>query len=262
LAKTPEEKQNQFCPGDFILFKPKTVASKLTCQYPGPYEVVAQYKNDITCRHCTQGKVSVLHVENVKLFIGNREQALAAAQLDFDQYVIQSIIAYKGSIDKRSGMSFKIIFGDGDIRWVPFSADIFATIQYEDYCNSLPFLKPLTKILKDVPAYIQEIKRQRITKASPDTTCFVDIRHWGADWAYALELPDFDHTRYVVEGVYKRFTNKEKKSITVRFPVFKLTLTVDNYWVTSHGLMVAPPDGAVVIDLDFVAQFPQVLLSE
>jgi hypothetical protein len=123
LAKTPEEKQNQFCPGDFILFKPKTVESKLTCQYSGPYEVISQYKNDITCRHCAQGTAPILHVENVKLFIGTREQAFAAAQRDCDQYRINKIIAFKGSIDQRTGLTFKIVFEDGDIRWVPYSRD-------------------------------------------------------------------------------------------------------------------------------------------
>jgi hypothetical protein len=258
LAQTSETLQNKYCAGDFILFLPDEKEVKLS-KYKGPYEVHAQYKNDITCKHLVQGTVHVFHVDKVKIFFGDREKAFAAAQLDHDQYVMTRFMAFKGSPDKRTTMEFKIEFVDGTITWLPWSEDIYSTILYEEYCNSITFLKPLTMRLEKAVIYIRELKSKAISTVVPSDVCFVDIRFWGSDWAYALELPDFDSTQYLVQAVYKRFVSTSKKTIVVNFPLFKQSLTVDNYWVTAYGSIRALPVASQLVDLTLARSFPKVL---
>ena len=65
--------QNIFQEGDLLLYDLRGpdkdfLPSKLTTPYKGPYVVISQYKNDITCRHANIGTVQVFHVDRVKPF--------------------------------------------------------------------------------------------------------------------------------------------------------------------------------------------------
>jgi len=57
---TPEELQNCYQPGDFVLFQrdpnvPRP--TKLSSPYTGPFEVIQQRKNDVECRHLVMGNI-------------------------------------------------------------------------------------------------------------------------------------------------------------------------------------------------------------
>ena len=87
---TPEDIQNCYQPGDFVLFqRDPTVPrpTKLASPYTGPFEVIQQRKNDVECRYLVMGNIRVLHVTRLKLFVGTREEAYKAALLDADQFV-------------------------------------------------------------------------------------------------------------------------------------------------------------------------------
>ena len=60
-------RQNKYQPGDFVLFQRNPLApapSKLSLRYMGPYEVLSQDKNDVTCRHLCIKSVHTFHVES------------------------------------------------------------------------------------------------------------------------------------------------------------------------------------------------------
>ena len=62
---TPDETQNRYQPGDFVLFqRDPTVPrpTKLASPYTGSFEVIQQTKNDVECRHLVMGNIRVLHV--------------------------------------------------------------------------------------------------------------------------------------------------------------------------------------------------------
>ena len=106
---TPDETQNRYQPGDFVLFqRDPTVPrpTKLASPYTGPFEVIQQTKNDVECRHLVMGNIRVLHVTRLKLFAGSREEAYKAALLDADQFVIRKIHYRRGNPEKRSEMFF------------------------------------------------------------------------------------------------------------------------------------------------------------
>ena len=63
--------------------------SKLSSPFLGPYEVIQHVKNDVECRNLVQGNVQFFHVDRLKLFVGDREEALDLARKDHDQYVVK-----------------------------------------------------------------------------------------------------------------------------------------------------------------------------
>ncbi len=88
------EMQNVFQEGDLILYDLKGpnkdfLPSKLTTPYKGPYVVLSQYKNDVTCKHANVGTVQVFHIDRIKPFYGSLEEATALAQVDYQQFDYQ-----------------------------------------------------------------------------------------------------------------------------------------------------------------------------
>jgi len=60
LAATPEETQNVFQPGDFVLFRlnpDNPLPTKLSSPFLGPYKVIQQRKNDVECQHLVMGTI-------------------------------------------------------------------------------------------------------------------------------------------------------------------------------------------------------------
>ena len=128
---TPEEFQNKYQAGDFVLFQrdpnvPRP--TKLSSPYTGPYEVIQQRKNDVECRHVVMGNIKVLHVTRLKLFTGSREEAYQAALLDADQFVIRKIHYWRGNPEKRSEMFFWVEFDDGDKRCSCLTSKLFESM--------------------------------------------------------------------------------------------------------------------------------------
>ena len=97
LAVTPPENQNVYSPGDFVLYKIPYRPAKLTAQFLGPYEVLDQHKNDVTCKHLATHTTKIFHTDHIHIFIGTKEAAMEAALRDFDQHVIHRIITFTGA---------------------------------------------------------------------------------------------------------------------------------------------------------------------
>ena len=90
---------------------------KLMPRLLGPYEVIRQYKNDVTVTHMASQEQMVYNVEELSLFVGSREQAELAALLDNDVYYINKILAHRGMPSHRTSMEFLIHWADGQISW-------------------------------------------------------------------------------------------------------------------------------------------------
>jgi hypothetical protein len=65
-SSTPSNSHNVFQPGDYVLWNPLETpysfrSSKLSPKLLGPYEVIQQIKNDISCRQVVTNIISKLH---------------------------------------------------------------------------------------------------------------------------------------------------------------------------------------------------------
>lgn len=267
-ASTPEGKQNLFQEGDLVLFDSLAAAedsrkSKLSPRYIGPYEVCKQTRNDVEAKHVTRGNIEKFHVEKLKLFTGTLEEAKRVAQLDGNQYLVRRIITYSGDPGVRSSVDFQTEFEDGSILWLPFSQDLFDTREYVRFCQSRPELAQMASILKVSNQLRREILTRAISRVKPNDRVYVNLRWFGHTWYQRLNIPEKFHTDYWIEGKYGRFLDKQKKRITIYYPVFEETHHVDNLFVEEYGANLTLPEAtesiaSVLVDKEFLMNFPQI----
>lgn len=257
--------QNQYQPGDLVLYQrsPGTpLPSKLTLRFAGPYEVIAQDKNDVQCRHLCVKTVHTFHVERLKIFTGGREEAERVALLDHDQYAVDKILYYRGNPEIRTTMEFFIRYADGDERWVTWSKDLFDSIPYEDFCRAHPPLFPLLYTTKEAARRIAEIKNSDITEVAPGDAVYVDLRaRGGATWYNSIGLPDSARITYVLPCAYVRWAHRQaRRKIVIRCDITNEEWTVDHYFVRCYGTCRAvAPENMVVITAQLCVQYPLIL---
>ena len=77
----------------------------------------------------------------------------------------------------------------------------------------------------------------------------------------SLNLPQCDHTDYVVEFRYKGWIkNNSKLKINVCCPLFDEIFPVDHYFVRSYGsVKIFGAQTMVRVDIPFILKYPQVL---
>jgi hypothetical protein len=133
---SPKSAQTLFQPGDYVLKKLENRPTKLMFQLAVPYRVISQYKNDVQVRSLVYDNILTFHLDQLKAFIGTDTEAKRMSLLDKDQYLIKSVVAYRGDPLVRSSCTFLVHFDDRDLVWLPWSPDISETTQFEAFCQS------------------------------------------------------------------------------------------------------------------------------
>lgn len=256
--------QNQYQPGDLVLLQRDPQAplpEKLSFRYMGPYEVIAQSKNDVTCRHLCVKTVHTFHVERLKIFSGTRADAERVAQLDHDQHEIADILYYRGDPEARRSMDFYVRFADGDEKWVPWSKDLFDSVPYETFCRSRPALAPLIYNTQEAQQRMVKINSTPITEVQPGQAVYVDLRSRGnAAWYHSIGLPDPDRLTYVLPCIYQRWLGRQQRKLQLSCEVTKEVFPVDHYFVQRYGLVtIFNPQTMVKVDQALCKKFPQIL---
>jgi hypothetical protein len=266
-ATSSPEYQNIYQPGDFVLWQrdPNSpLPTKLSPKFVGPYLVLSQTKNDVSCRHVILGHVKVFHVSRLKIFHGSLEDAKRVAMIDNNQYVIREFKAYRGDPLLRTTMEFEILFEDDSLVWLPWSKDLFETIQYEAYCRFRPELYPLLFDFKTAQQRIRDMNKSAITLVSPGDVVYVDLRCYGHAWYQTLPLEDKDHVNYLLEYRYVKWKSRQHLKIEVVCPIFNEVFVVNNYFVFSYGSWTE--DDWLnrrllykIVDRDLVNKYPELL---
>ena len=261
LALTPEKYQNKFQPGDMVLFQldpNKQKPSKLASPYQGPFKVKSQYKNDVEVQHMSTGAIHKFHVTRLKLFVGSEDEAKRVAQLDGDQFVIRIIHNWMGDQMKRTTMSFKVEFEDGDIVWLPYSKDLDGSIPFGNYITTVPMLLPLRYNSKDYNKLVKEWKGKAL-EVTIGEYFYMDIRYYTVEWYDQLSLPDKYDKTYVVRCNYEGYKDKNKRLVYVRVVIFDERLRPWDYLYTKMygGYGDTMREGFVEITLDLVRRYPE-----
>lgn len=250
--------QTLYKPGDFVLVPNRNKSSKLQPNYEGPFEVIAQHKNDVQVKNIIRGDIKTIHVERLKIFHGNAEEALKMAQLDNDEFVIDSFLAYKGEPLKRLTMSFLVRFADGSEHWLDWSQDLFSTIQYEAFCSANRELWPLLHPSDEVKKACNAVNATPIIEVAVGDLVYVDLRCYGAAWYDTLPLPDKYTTKFMVEYKYLEF-NKSGNKVKCYCKIFEEYFMVNRDFVQRYGNVRILPSNAILIDEKFIEQYPMVL---
>jgi len=251
--------QNFYQPGDFVLLH-KTVEyvpfSKLHPRYLGPFRVILHTRNEVECAHLVSDKRYVFHVTDVRLFVGSQADAFNAAQLDADQFLVESIIQYRGDPHLRTTMEFLVRFVDGTEHWIPYSDDITSTVHYEIFCKSISHLRVLLYTTAMVPKVNADINRSAITEVSVGDTVYVDLRSYGHLWFDHLRLPDIGNRAYVLKYLYVRIS-LSKRVIWARCDLFQEEWKLNHVFVHDYGTKkIFDPRMMVLIDEEFLRAHP------
>ena len=257
-ATNDPDHQNVYQKGDFVLYKPRQAIkpSRFSPKFEGPYEVIEQTKNDVVARHVNLGVTKTFYVEDLKIFHGDREDAQKLSLLDQDQYEIDRFLAYRGDPHTRSTMQFLVRFKDASEVWLPWSDDIFNTVQYEEYCRSKSELFQLVFRVHIAKLQISELNKTPIDPAWVGHVVYVDIRSYGAMWYEELNLPDKDFTTYVVPYVYEKLERRNSR-IVAFCELFNERFLVDHLFVKEYGSKVMFDKQLMkLIDSAFLSEYP------
>lgn len=256
--------QQVFQVGDRVLHRhdpTQPLPTKLSTPFSGPYEVLHQYKNDVTCKHMCQGTTHTFHVTNLKIFHGDRESAEQAAQWDHDQFKVDNILSYRGDPFKRSQIEFLVRFEDGSEIWKQWCIDITNTAAFERYCRSIPYLNTLLYTIPEAKRWIKSINQAPIVNVLPGTTVYVPIIYFGYDWLHSLNLPELPPgIAYVMEFIYTKWTNRAHTRIDMKCILFNKIYEGTSYFVFAYGSQTQfDPDKMVLVDNNFAALYPDIL---
>ena len=213
--------------GDLVMYdslytSTKRRAVKLANRALGPYRVVGQNKNDVTCRHLCTGVVSVFAVERLTLFTGTPDQADRLALEDADQEVIEGIDGWRGDPEHRRTMEFFVKFRTNqDYVWEPWSEDLSASIPFEQYCIRYPAIRRLVYTSQEVREYATQLNSQPIATVEPGVNVYVSLRYFDIQvHDERCDLPNKFGVDYVVKMCYTRWDREDHTRIEGVVPVF------------------------------------------
>ena len=228
MAANPQAAQEPvhatYVEGDMVLYdtlydnkqrRPVKLANRAT----GPYRVIGQTKNDVSCRHICTGIVYTFQVDRLTLFTGNMSQAERLALEDADQEVIEAIDGWRGDPSHRRTMEFLVKFRtNAEYTWEAWSENLSASGPFEHYCLRFAALRQLLTELSD---YIRDANLQRITAFSPGDDVYVSLRYY--NWSYydqQVDLPNKFGIDYVVKVRYRKWDRGDQTRVETVVPVF------------------------------------------
>lgn len=265
LQTTTTEQQNMYQEGDYVLVKMDAdgnrLPTKLSPRYFGPYRVIQQYKNDVTCVHLTRHKEIVVHVERVKPFYGTDQAAHEAALRDYDEYDVIGINAYSGDPMKRSTLQFRVTYASGYTGWLPYT-DLSQNAFLDTYCQTRPELMPvLYPTLKAAKDKLSELRGKPITTVQPGDKVYVSLRYYGAERYDDLPMEDKYDLEYVVEHNYEKWANATQTKIVSHCPVFNImSEPLDLLFVTLYGSnKVFDETKMMLVDSQIIVKYPAIL---
>lgn len=118
--------QNCYQPGDLVLWNPKEHSksfrsSKLAPKLLGPYKVVQQETNDVTCIHLHSQKQHKFHSSRLSPYVGTDSAANDTSLLDTEEYIVDHISDHRGSWKGLTSMTFLVHWlGYDEATWEPW----------------------------------------------------------------------------------------------------------------------------------------------
>jgi len=140
----------QFAVGDYVLIEyPSRPPHKLSAMYRGPMRIVQQVRDDIyTCYDMVSNTTVDFHIDRLRIF--NTDSSVQESDLirlaakDKDEYLVESIVAYRGNIrGKRQQLEFRIHwqgYDDTEDTWLPWS-EVRDLILMDAFIREHPELK-------------------------------------------------------------------------------------------------------------------------
>ena len=257
--------------GDLVLWNPRErptdfLPAKLSPTWLGPYEVVKQVNNSVSCVHIIMRTPKVFHMDRLKPFIGSRAAALELAKLDHNQYDIKSINYFTGNPHIRTSMKFNVTFALGDdveVLDLDYTDDLAQSQQFQEFVNSCPYLFPVRGLQRDTRRSIINMRKLAITTININTPIHLDLRYFDSEknaWFDALKLPD-QHKRYLVRVNPLRLS-PNKRTMELHCPTLQRDIKLTAYDVFALTSSIATFDEHTMVLITTASpQFPHIFRS-
>lgn len=233
------EAVNRYQAGDYVLldalFDGSLKEFKLKHRYLGPYQVIKQYKNDVEVRHLVEDSVHTFVVDTLKPFFGNDEEAFRAALIDFNRFIVKSILGYSGDPLLRSKCDFLVQYESDTKAWLSYNhKEIGSLLAFENYCRAHPALFPLLFSSVDANKEVNRLKKIEINNYAVKESIFINIRFFGAPFISdaRLTLQDKYSITYRIAAIVKAFLERNKV-MEIYIPLLKLTYHLNGYDIKS-----------------------------
>jgi hypothetical protein len=112
-------------------------------------------------QHLSSGVVVKVFVDNLKVFTGSKEEGIKVAHADMDQFLVNSIMSYKGDRYKRNSIPFLVKYEDGDLCWVPWHEDIIKPQAFEKFTRSRSEINLLLEVQTQEKAIRARRKKEK-----------------------------------------------------------------------------------------------------
>ena len=254
--------------GDLLLWDPLDhpkahLPCKLSPRYSGPYRVIQQRKNDITCAHVVTNEVKVFHMSRVHPFFGTEEHAFEVAKLDKDQWLVLAIHGFIGNPNIRKSLNFYVEFETRDVLPLRYSNDLATNATFQSYINSRPILIPLRYTAAEFNK--QKAQRNKIPIPPPliATTGYIHLRYWDGErveWFDTLEIPD-KTKEYYLEIKFVSFANASHTKVNAHVPLLNqsLVLTPTDLWIYCIEERAVDAQHIVIVDQSSSGIYEQLL---
>ena len=126
LEASPEDPL-EFKVGESVLVSyPERPPSKFHPRWQGPFKVAKVEGNRYTCTNLRTGKDEVFDIQRLRRYISDPDRDdLSVASVDRREYVVERILAHRGTSKKKSKMMFKVHwegYDDSKDSWEPYSS--------------------------------------------------------------------------------------------------------------------------------------------
>ena len=260
ISQNPEV-VNQYQPGDYVLLDSLHDGSlreyKLKHRYLGPYRVLLHDKNDVQCRHLVEDSIHTFDVHTLKPFFGTDDQAFSAALMDYNRFVVKSILGYSGDPLVRSKCDFLVEYESGAQLWLPYDhREIGSLVVFESFCRARPDLFPLLLSAADATREVNALKKTAINNYAVNESIFLNLRFFGAKW-YSdnlIILPDKYQITYRFAATVKAFLVRNKL-MEINIPLLKLTYQLNGYDIKAFVSKELPSTN-ILVDASLLKKHP------
>ena len=211
--------QNIYKPGDLVLWNSRVMGLGMDKDNPwkGPYVVVAQHGNGVECIHTTdQGTPRHFHVDELKIFFGDYDQAQRISRYDDKQVVVKTVKWHKGDHTRPTSLRFGLELESGDTQVSNYvdEASLRNNDAVRQYCMGphrrymqlLLYTGNDKKIfldqLRDAPPHFEPV---------PGQVVYVNLRCYtpGTNWYDSRGLPDQPEADYYVSATIHKNLNRD-----------------------------------------------------
>lgn len=239
----PPHERHMYQPGDYILWRsdsPFRPNAALTSKLVGPFRVMQQTDNIITCTHLSSGRQSLLHHDRCTLLTANESIALSLARQDYpEEEIIVAILQHRGPLEQRQQTQFLVQFSTGLDTWMPYDS-VRDTKALEEYgmskiCTRLLLLPSSEEVAtwKRAQSKFSCVDLLDSGRIYPISSVVYISSHIFTD-NDAFDTAGFTHQHnreYILDAKIIRVTPKH---IEISIPLFDMTIALQWYKYQSY----------------------------